>query len=118
MEMDSNEHHRDIFIDHEEKGHRCEATDNRAMGMAMPWYCKGGSSVRASNFASDESLGHQHMGVVFHQGKSSNASTKKGHRCEATDNRAMGMAMPWYRRGGTSVKVIDPLLSWRESSWS
>ena len=42
---------------------------------------------------------------------------EKGCRCEATDSRAMGMAAPWYRRGGTSVKVIDPLLSWRESAW-
>ncbi|CAL9776839.1 unnamed protein product, partial [Musa acuminata subsp. burmannicoides] len=37
---------------------------------------------------------------------------EKGCRCEATDSRAMGMAAPWYRRGGTSVQVIDPLLSW------
>ncbi|RWW63229.1 hypothetical protein BHE74_00029603 [Ensete ventricosum] len=26
----------------------------------------------------------------------------------------MGSAVPWYRRGRTSV-IIDPLLSWRES---
>ena len=39
-------------------------------------------------------------------------------RCEATDSRARGMAVPWYRRGGTSIKIIDPLLSWRESAWS
>ena len=43
---------------------------------------------------------------------------EKGYRGEAMDSRAMGMAAPWYRRGGTSVKVIDPLLSWRESTWS
>ena len=41
---------------------------------------------------------------------------KKGCRCEATDSSAMGMAALWYRRYGTSVKVIDPLLSWRESA--
>ena len=35
--------------------------------------------MRASNFASDESLGHQHMGAGFHQGKSSNASTSESH---------------------------------------
>ncbi|CAL9773989.1 unnamed protein product, partial [Musa acuminata subsp. burmannicoides] len=40
---------------------------------------RGGSSGRASNFASDENLGHQHMGAVFHQGKSSNASTSESH---------------------------------------
>ena len=60
MEVDSEECHRDISTDHEEKGCRCEAMDSRAMGMATPWYC----------------------------------------------------------RGGTSVKVVDPLLSWRESAWS
>ena len=43
---------------------------------------------------------------------------EKGFRGEATDSSAMGMVAPWYRRGGTSVKVIDPLLSWRESAWS
>ena len=43
---------------------------------------------------------------------------EKGCRCEVTDSRAMGMAAPWYCRGGTSVKVIDPLLSRRESVWS
>ena len=43
---------------------------------------------------------------------------EKGYRCEETDSRAMGMAAPWYRRGGTSVQVIDPLLSRRESTWS
>ena len=43
---------------------------------------------------------------------------EKGCRGEATDSMAMGMATPWYRRGGTSMKVIDPLLSWRESAWS
>ena len=43
---------------------------------------------------------------------------EKGYRCEKMDSKAMGMAAPWYRRGGTSVKVIDPLLSRRESAWS
>ena len=36
---------------------------------------------------------------------------EKGYRGEATDSRAMGMAAPWYYKGGTSMKVIDPLLS-------
>ena len=52
-----------------------------------------------------------------HRGISTDCE-EKGCRCEATDSSAMGMAAPWYRRGGTSVKVIDPLLSWRESAWS
>ena len=43
---------------------------------------------------------------------------EKGYRCKVTDSRAMGIAMPWYRRGGTSAKVINPLLSWKESAWS
>ncbi|RZR91992.1 hypothetical protein BHM03_00020222 [Ensete ventricosum] len=33
---------------------------------------------------------------------------RKGHRCEATDSRAMGLAMPWYRRGGASVEASIP----------
>ncbi|RZR84086.1 hypothetical protein BHM03_00010813 [Ensete ventricosum] len=28
--------------------------------------------------------------------------------CNATDSRAMGLAAPWYRRGGTSVKSSIP----------
>ena len=33
---------------------------------------------------------------------------EKGFRGEATDSSAVGITAPWYRRGGTSVKVIDP----------
>ena len=52
-----------------------------------------------------------------HKGISTDCEEKEC-RCEATDSRAMGMAAPWYCRGGTSVKVIDPLLLRRESAWS
>ncbi|CAL9779714.1 unnamed protein product, partial [Musa acuminata subsp. burmannicoides] len=47
MEVDSEEYHRDISTDREEKGCRCEATDSRAMGMAAPWYRRGGTSVKS-----------------------------------------------------------------------
>ncbi|RRT67860.1 hypothetical protein B296_00030607 [Ensete ventricosum] len=29
-------------------------------------------------------------------------------RCKATDSSAMGLAAPWYRRGGTSVESSIP----------
>ncbi|RZS11651.1 hypothetical protein BHM03_00043005 [Ensete ventricosum] len=29
---------------------------------------------------------------------------EKGHIFKASDRRAMGLAVPWYRRGGTSVE--------------
>ncbi|RWV90958.1 hypothetical protein GW17_00046796 [Ensete ventricosum] len=32
----------------------------------------------------------------------------KGCRCKATDSRAMGLATPWYRRGGTSIESSIP----------
>ncbi|RRT39402.1 hypothetical protein B296_00048334 [Ensete ventricosum] len=35
--------------------------------------------VCASNLASDESLGHQHMGAVYHRGRSQIASTSESH---------------------------------------
>ncbi|RZS02729.1 hypothetical protein BHM03_00032823 [Ensete ventricosum] len=35
--------------------------------------------VCASKLASDESLGHQHMGAVYHQGRSQITSTNKSH---------------------------------------
>ncbi|RWW51582.1 hypothetical protein BHE74_00042066 [Ensete ventricosum] len=31
-------------------------------------------------------------------------SRRKGCRCKSTDSRTMGLAAPWYRRGGTSVE--------------
>ena len=46
MEVDSEECHGDISTDCEEKGYRGEATDSRAMGMAAPWYRRGGTSVK------------------------------------------------------------------------
>ncbi|RWW55096.1 hypothetical protein BHE74_00038283 [Ensete ventricosum] len=75
--------------------------------------------VCASKLASDESLGHQHMRAVYHRGRSQITSTseshggnliiqRKGRRCKAMNSRAMGLAMPWYRRGGTSVESSIP----------
>ncbi|RRT59569.1 hypothetical protein B296_00004215 [Ensete ventricosum] len=29
-------------------------------------------------------------------------------RCKITDSRVMGLATPWYRRGGTSVESLIP----------
>ncbi|RWW29117.1 hypothetical protein GW17_00006370 [Ensete ventricosum] len=106
--------------------------------------------VCASELTLDESFSHQHMGAVYHRGRSPSASTNESHRggrdhvndqellgaplqatgefdcfsahihlrepdksedkaeCEATDNRVMGLAVPWYRRGGTSVEASIP----------
>ncbi|RWV87043.1 hypothetical protein GW17_00051002 [Ensete ventricosum] len=33
---------------------------------------------------------------------------KEGRRCDATDSRAMGLAMSWYRKGATSVEASIP----------
>ncbi|RWW32407.1 hypothetical protein GW17_00002918 [Ensete ventricosum] len=33
-------------------------------------------------------------------------SRRKGCRCKSTDSRAMGLATPWYRRGGTSMESL------------
>ncbi|RRT67066.1 hypothetical protein B296_00025194 [Ensete ventricosum] len=30
------------------KGRRCKATNSRAMGLAVTWYCKGGTSMESS----------------------------------------------------------------------
>ncbi|RWW44653.1 hypothetical protein BHE74_00049569 [Ensete ventricosum] len=30
------------------KGHRCKATNSRAMGLTVTWYCKGGTSMESS----------------------------------------------------------------------
>ncbi|RRT76211.1 hypothetical protein B296_00012656 [Ensete ventricosum] len=71
--------------------------------------------VCASKLASNESLGYQHRGVVYHQERSQIASTYESHggdliikRCKATDSRAMGLVAPWYRRGGTSMESSIP----------
>ncbi|RWV82560.1 hypothetical protein GW17_00055933 [Ensete ventricosum] len=57
----------------------------------------------ASKLASDESLSHQHMGVVYHQGRSQIASTSESH----------GGDLIIQRRDFCGV--INRLLSWRES---
>ncbi|RWW70057.1 hypothetical protein BHE74_00022293 [Ensete ventricosum] len=33
---------------------------------------------------------------------------RKGRRCEATDNRVMGLVVPWYRKDETSVESSIP----------
>ncbi|RRT34220.1 hypothetical protein B296_00046126 [Ensete ventricosum] len=35
-------------------------------------------------------------------------SRRKGCRCKSTDSRAMDLAAPWYRRGGTFVESSIP----------
>ncbi|RWV93772.1 hypothetical protein GW17_00043744 [Ensete ventricosum] len=35
-------------------------------------------------------------------------SRRKGYRCKAMDSRGMGLAAPWYCRGGTSVESSIP----------
>ncbi|RWW80199.1 hypothetical protein BHE74_00011474 [Ensete ventricosum] len=35
-------------------------------------------------------------------------SRRKGRRCKAMDIRVMGLAAPWYRRGGTFVESLIP----------
>ncbi|RRT74907.1 hypothetical protein B296_00010739 [Ensete ventricosum] len=71
--------------------------------------------VCASKLASDGSLGHQHMGATYHQGRSQIASISESHggdliiqRCKAMDSRAIGLAVLWYRRGETSVESSIP----------
>ncbi|RRT32402.1 hypothetical protein B296_00028021 [Ensete ventricosum] len=65
--------------------------------------------------SSDESLGHQHMGAVYHRRRSQIVSTSESHggnliiqRCKAIDSRAMGLAAPWYHRDETFVKSSIP----------
>ncbi|RRT57591.1 hypothetical protein B296_00026519 [Ensete ventricosum] len=113
--------------------------------------------VCASNLASDESLGHQQMGVVIESMRAlqqdggdhawelqfvfpstkGNCSVNTGvlkqtikrseeamtspeglsypkakrrseRRCKVMDSRAIGLATPWYYRGGTSVESSIP----------
>ncbi|RWV80221.1 hypothetical protein GW17_00058543 [Ensete ventricosum] len=71
--------------------------------------------VYAPKLALDESPGHQHMRAVYHQGSSQIVSTNESHggdliilRCKSTDSRAMGLAAPWYSRGGTSMESSIP----------
>ncbi|RWW87597.1 hypothetical protein BHE74_00003570 [Ensete ventricosum] len=35
-------------------------------------------------------------------------SRRKGRKCKVTDSRGMGLATPWYRRGGTSIESSIP----------
>ncbi|RZS10360.1 hypothetical protein BHM03_00041578 [Ensete ventricosum] len=40
--------------------------------------------------------------------ESKGAQLPKSKACKVTDSRAMGLAAPWYRRGGTSVESSIP----------
>ncbi|RZS26692.1 hypothetical protein BHM03_00060064 [Ensete ventricosum] len=35
-------------------------------------------------------------------------SPRKGYRCKATNNRAMGLTVPWYHKSGTSMESSIP----------
>ncbi|RWW45774.1 hypothetical protein BHE74_00048357 [Ensete ventricosum] len=82
--------------------------------------------VYASKLASDESLGHQHMGAVYHQGRSQIASTSKSHGGDLIIQRydrsgwRVGLLQCSHSLKGARQRrdfrgVIDPLLSCRES---
>ncbi|RRT44788.1 hypothetical protein B296_00026983 [Ensete ventricosum] len=88
--------------------------------------------VYASKLASDESLGHQHMGAVYHRGSSQIASTSESHggdlsilRYDRSSWRVGLLQCLYSLMGARRVRgqsrrrdfrgVIDPLLSWRES---
>ncbi|RWV90771.1 hypothetical protein GW17_00047000 [Ensete ventricosum] len=46
--------------------------------------------VCTSKLASDESLGHQHMGAVYHRGRSQIASTSESHRGDLIIQELLG----------------------------
>ncbi|RRT54073.1 hypothetical protein B296_00030845 [Ensete ventricosum] len=87
--------------------------------------------VCASKLALDKSLGHQHMGVAYHQGRSQIASTSESHgedliiqRYDRSGWRVGLLQCSHSLKGARQVReqsrrrdfcgVIDPLLSWRE----
>ncbi|RWW43228.1 hypothetical protein BHE74_00051133 [Ensete ventricosum] len=88
--------------------------------------------VCASKLASDESLGHQHLGAVYHRGSSQIVNTSESHggdliiqrydqsgwrvrllQCSHSLKRAQPVRGQSRRQDFRGV--IDPLLSWRES---
>ncbi|RZR74375.1 hypothetical protein BHM03_00035961 [Ensete ventricosum] len=88
--------------------------------------------VCASNLASNEILGYQHMGVAYHGGRILRASTRESHggdliiqRYDQSDWRVGLLQCLYSFKGARQVRgqgrrrdfrgVIDPLLSWRES---
>ncbi|RZS21006.1 hypothetical protein BHM03_00053587 [Ensete ventricosum] len=88
--------------------------------------------VYASKLASDESLGHQHMGAMYHRGRSQIASTSESHGGDLIIQRyyqsgwRVGLLQYSHSlKGARQVKgqgrrrdfcgVIDPLLLWGES---
>ncbi|RZS21526.1 hypothetical protein BHM03_00054185 [Ensete ventricosum] len=55
--------------------------------------------VCASKLASDESLGHQHMGSVYHRGRSQIVSTSESHRGD--------LIIQMYDRSGWRVELLQ-----------
>ncbi|CAL9094522.1 unnamed protein product [Musa textilis] len=85
----------------------------------MPWYRRGGSSVRAPNVALNGSLGHQLMGAVPYRGRSSDASTKESHVGTGSCRGMIGAAEEWncfrahirLREPGKSVDKAEMCLT-------
>ncbi|RWV84087.1 hypothetical protein GW17_00054231 [Ensete ventricosum] len=46
--------------------------------------------------------------IRLRESDKSEDKAEKGCRCKSTDNRAMGLAAPWYHRGGTSMESSIP----------
>ncbi|RZR88352.1 hypothetical protein BHM03_00015911 [Ensete ventricosum] len=93
--------------DKAEKGCRCKSTDNRAMGLAAPWYHRGGTSMESSIPCS-----HGGRALVV-KGVKEVENAKTNSKCQ---DKAEGQRpRNFIRQRQNFHGVIDPLLSWRES---
>ncbi|RWW83008.1 hypothetical protein BHE74_00008505 [Ensete ventricosum] len=79
----------------------------------MPWH-RSGFRVCASNLVSDESLGYQHMGAVYHRGRILSASTKESHggdliiqRYDRSDWRVGLLQCLYSLKGARQVREQD-----------
>ncbi|RRT65960.1 hypothetical protein B296_00009282 [Ensete ventricosum] len=95
---------------------RCPVRDTIMRRRAMDSKCECHSAIVpqqrvfrgcASNLASNKSLGHQHMGAVYHRGRSQIASTSESHGRDLIIQR--------YDRSDWRVRLLQCLYSLKET---
>ncbi|RZS25793.1 hypothetical protein BHM03_00059043 [Ensete ventricosum] len=110
---------------------RCKTMDIRAMGLATPWYRRGGTSVesliscshggralvvkgaeevenaKSNSKYQDRAEGQRRRNFIRPMSMELDKSKDKAEY-KTTDSRAMGLTIPWYRRGRTSVESSIP----------
>ncbi|RWW71280.1 hypothetical protein BHE74_00021006 [Ensete ventricosum] len=78
-------------------------TQRRVLLKNMPQCCHSSCMIGAAG-----ELDYFSAHIRLREPGKSEDKAEKGRKCKATDSRAMGLAAPWYRKGGTYVESSTP----------